>query len=131
MTADKIERQTVADINLRDPQLRVRVRRDGTTVGSNEGTAKRSASASAGVYEVTFNSVLLNGGTGSSPDTVLSENCAITATARSSDGVLLDSTPVSFNLSSIGPNTVKVIAKSFDVPQGRLVDTSFDILASC
>jgi hypothetical protein len=128
-----IQNETIPNVALKDPQLKLRVTRDGKINGlDGDGTVQRAPNTTAGVYDVTFDAEPLNGIAGT--DTIVNENCAITATARSAanpPNTSLDSFPVMFNIRTIGPNTVRVTALDPDVPPGRLVDTAFDIMASC
>ena len=121
--------------NLGDPQLRLRVRADGTRNGAGDGSVTRAIGSPKGVYDVTFSSSILNGGTGESGDTLVNENCAVTATARSAaapPATAVDVLPVVFLLRTTGPNTVRVSTIDPTRAQGdRLVDTAFDITANC
>ena len=131
VTSTKVAPESVSNLRLRDPQLKVRVKADATRNGAGDGTVKRATAEDRGVYDVTFDAAPLNGGTGKTTDTIVSENCAITATARSAaapPALSLDSSAVMFNMRTIAPNTVRVIAKS---AAGPLIDTAFDIMASC
>lgn len=129
-----IKNEGISNVDLKDPQLKLRVTANGTKNGNGDGTVVRAPLEPKGVYDVTFNAPTLNGSTAKEPpDTVLSENCAITATARSAapppaSGV--DAAPAVFKIRPIGPNTVRVEAFERDSSEG-LADTSFDIMASC
>ena len=130
-----IERESLTKNNLRDPQLRLRVRADGTRNGAGDGSVTRAIGSPKGVYDVTFSSSILNGGTGASGDTLVNENYAVTATARSAaapPATAVDVLPVAFLLRTTGPNTVRVSTIDPTRAQGdRLVDTAFDITANC
>jgi hypothetical protein len=135
ITSGHIKNEGISNVDLKDPQLKLRVRFDGTKNGNGDGTVVRAPLEPKGVYDVTFNSPTLNGSTAKEPpDTVVSENCAITATARSAASPpasgSLDAAPAVFKIRPVGPNTVRVEAFERDSSEG-LADTSFDIMASC
>ena len=133
VTSQKIPRESVSNLRLKDPQLKLRVRGNGTSNGAGDGSVVRAPGAPKGTYDVTFDQPVLNGGKDGS-DTVVTENCAVTATARSAaapPSTALDVAPVMFAMRTIGPNTVRVFTAAPDGTGTRPVDTSFDIMASC
>ena len=120
---------TIPNVKLVDPQLKLRVRSNATVNGEGDGSVKRAPNEATGVYDVTFNSLLPGGS-----DTLITQDCAITATARGSLNppfTTNDSLPVMFALRTVGPNTVRVAAVDPSVPGSRLVDTGFDTMAGC
>jgi hypothetical protein len=134
ITGLDIKQQDISNFNLRDPQLKLRVNANGTNNGIGDATVKRAAGNPTGVYDITFSSRVLNADTGTT-DTVLSENCAITATPRSTSGPGIPQLLVS-KPQFASDNTVRVTAVRQEVAgDGKLsafvTDTAFDITASC
>lgn len=116
--------ESISDVDLRDPQLKVRVISSGATLPDSNGTAVRT---STGNYNVTFNVSTLNANGGGTFDNLLNNNCAFSAVARNQTSIMAVDGPVAG-----APNTVHVRA-TFPDPDGllRAVDSQFDLLASC
>ena len=114
----------VSDNDLDDPQLKVRGLAGGGQLSDSDGTSVRS---SLGTYEVTFDTKSLNSREGDTGHTMLTDNCAFTATARNRLAMIAVDGPFAAT-----PNTVTVHA-AFPGNTGviRSVDSQFDILASC
>jgi hypothetical protein len=124
ITTSDITSETVSNSRLRNPQLKVRVFKDGSVISGSNGTAAR---VSKGTYNVTFNVSALNAiGSG---DTLLTNDCAFTATPRDQPAWLTVLGPVAGL-----PNTVRVDAVFPDPAHPEVlvgVDRSFDIIAHC
>lgn len=122
-----IQPESITDGNLRDPDLRVRVNKDGTRNGFGDAAVKR---VSTGQYEVTFNDAILNAFDGTSTDSVLNENCAITATPHGALRQLYVDGPTAQR-----PNTITVTTAGLRNTGGAagffLEDNAFDVTASC
>jgi hypothetical protein len=121
-----IRGETINNIDMRDPQLKLRVNKDGTRAGVGDGTSTRVAT---GVYDVTFNQATLNGGNTATTDTVVNENCAINVTSRANLNDTFGAFAAAFRVQTTGPNSVRITANDIDVD--RLIDTGFDVTASC
>jgi hypothetical protein len=122
-----IKQETISNLDLKDPQLKVRVNKDGTRNGAGDAAVTRTRT---GVYEVTFNAGILNGGDGTSTDTVLNENCSINATPHGALRQLFVDGPTPQR-----PNTVIVNTAGLRNTGGAAgfvaEDNAFDITASC
>jgi hypothetical protein len=114
----------VSDNDLDDPQLKVRGLAGGGQLEDSDGKSVRT---SLGTYQVTFDTKSLNSTDGDTGHTLLTDNCAFTATARNRLAMMSVDGP-----SAATPNTVTVRA-AFPGNTGliRSVDSQFDILASC
>ena len=120
-----IRAETINNQDLRDPQLKLRVSKDGVRLGVGDGSSARAAT---GVYDITFNASSLNS-SGSTTDTIVNENCAINVTSRANQGDTFGAFGAAFRVQTTGPNSVRVVANDIDLD--RLIDTGFDITASC
>jgi hypothetical protein len=127
VNSSDIVQEAVSDFDLRDPQLKVRALSNGSILPGSDGSVTRT---STGTYNVTFNAAALNAAGGGTSDTLLTENCAFSATARNKLAMMHVDGPVAG-----APNTVRVEAAfPQNVSGGVLmsaVDTQFDVLASC
>ena len=127
VNSSEVVQESLSDFDLRDPQLKVRATGSGTVLNGSDGTVVRT---NAGTYSVTFDASTLNASGSGSNDTLLTESCAFTATARNSLAVMEVDGPF-----AASPNTVRVLAAfPHNVSGGVLmqaVDTQFDVLASC
>lgn len=114
----------VSDNDLGDPQLKVRGLSGRGQLRDSDGT---SVHGSKDTYNVTFDTKSLNSGEGDTGHTLLTDDCAFTATSRNGLAMMTIGGPF-----VTSPNTVAVIA-AFPSSSGGLetVDTQFDILASC
>jgi len=124
-----VKNQSISRLDLKDPHLRVKVNKDATKTGS-DASVKRTPGQAKGSYDVTFSTFTLNGGDGTTGDTVLSENCVITATARDTLSDVLVKGPTVQQ-----PNTVTVQTVILrNIPGGtqfQADDNAFDITAAC
>ena len=137
VTATKIAQNSVAttdvvnesqtDLDLRDPQLKVRALSNGSVLSGSDGTATRT---STGTYNVTCTDNAFNAGSGTQDDTMLTENCAFSAVSRNKLALMEVDGPFAAT-----PNTVRVHAAFPQNVSGgvlmQAVDTQFDVLASC
>ena len=106
--------ESLSDVDLRDPQLKVRAVASGGQLPDSDGTSVRG---SQGTYNVTFNASTLNAGNATPSDTLLNNNCAFTATSRDSLAMMTIAGP--FNSA---PNTVVVTAAFPNERVGRRAD---------
>jgi hypothetical protein len=124
-----IEQQSIGKADLDDPYLRVKVNSDGSLNGNkNDNGFPNVEKVSRGVYDVSFNSTVINGSDGSSDESLFSKNCAFSAQAR---GALAHS--VVSGPGPLRPNTVRVQMASFDDRIGLYSsrDNAFDLIAVC
>jgi hypothetical protein len=61
VTSPKIPPESVSNLRLKDAQLKLRVRANGTSNGAGDGTVVRAPLEPKGVYDVTFDANVLNG----------------------------------------------------------------------
>ena len=97
----------------------------GGQLSGSEGTSVRG---SQGNYNVTIDVGALNAGDVGSPDTLLTENCAFTATSRNRLAMMTIDGPFAAT-----PNTV-VVTATFPTDRPGImtsIDSQFDIVASC
>ncbi len=130
LNGNHVKNESLSNIDMRDPHLKVRVAKDGTRIGSGDGTVTRAPNAAKGVYDVTFNEGILNGFDGTTEDSMITENCAITATSRAGSGTF-DAFAAMYLVRTTGPNTVRVSATVPGATGSVLTDTGFDVTAAC
>jgi hypothetical protein len=119
-----IAQETITDLDLKDPQLKVRAISSGATLSGSDGTVVRTG---IGSYRVTFFDTALNANGGGNVDNMLNNNCAFSAVSRNKTAIMSVDGPV-----AALPNSV-IVRAAFPDPDGllRAVDTQFDVLASC
>ena len=128
ISTNDVVNEALSDVDLKDPQLKVRVLSNGGVLSDSDGSAVRT---SAGTYSVTFNPNTLNSAPNSNgSDNLLTENCAFSAVARNKLALMEVDGPFAAT-----PNTVRVHAAFPQNFSGGVlmssVDTQFDLLASC
>lgn len=123
-----VKQQSIGKPDLDDPYLRVKVNPDGSLNGSRNDNGGNVVKTGPGGYDVTFNSSLINGSDGSSDESLLSKNCALSAQARDGLSHIDVSGP-----SLLKPNTVHV--RTLDLNRQNLLfggaDHAFDLIAVC
>jgi hypothetical protein len=131
ITGLHIKQQAVTKFDLDDPYLRIKVNSNGTLNGSkNDSGAPGVVRVSKGTYDVTFNSTTINGSDGSSDESLLSKNCALSAQPRSKLALSVVDGPT-----NLRPDTVRVETSMLDATGKTTlfgaVDTPFDLIAVC
>ena len=124
ISTNDVVNESLSDVDLRDPQLKVRGLAGGGQLDDSDGKSVRS---SQGTYQVTFSANTLNAFGGGTSDTLLNNGCAFTATSRNRLAMMTIAGPFAGS-----PNTVTVTA-TFPTSSGLMsaVDSQFDVMASC